>query len=102
GFILQLGHNGLSCPNPHPHTSTLTVIDITGIHKLSVKFCNCADSRTANNYDQVLRARLWLATVKRPRTATMLHTCKLSHALTLQGKTNAYDFWNVLCRVTDS
>ncbi|KAI0059390.1 hypothetical protein BV25DRAFT_1871612 [Artomyces pyxidatus] len=69
---------------------------------LSVKFCDCADERTASNYIQVLRARLWPATVKRPRTATTLRTCKLFHALTLQGKTNAYDFWNALCRVTDS
>ncbi|KAI0066772.1 hypothetical protein BV25DRAFT_1867938 [Artomyces pyxidatus] len=102
GFILQLGHDGLSCPNPRPHTTTLTVIDITGIHKIYVKFCDCADSRTANNYIQVLRARLWPATVKRPRTATTLRTCKLFHALTLQGKTNAYDFWNALCRITNS
>ncbi|KAI0055066.1 hypothetical protein BV25DRAFT_1873220 [Artomyces pyxidatus] len=102
GLILQLGHDGLSCPNPRDHTTQLTVIDITGVHMLSVKFCDCADARTAPNYIQVLRARLWPSTVKRPRTATTFRTCKLFHALTMQGKTNAYDFWNALCRMTDS
>ncbi|KAI0060273.1 hypothetical protein BV25DRAFT_1871286 [Artomyces pyxidatus] len=101
GLCIQLGHDGLECPNPRPHTSTLTVIDITGVHKVTVCYCDCGLMQTVFNYTQLLRARWWPATVKRPRTVTTFRTCKLFHALTIQGKVNAYDFWNGLVRVTD-
>ncbi|KAI0054817.1 hypothetical protein BV25DRAFT_1816493, partial [Artomyces pyxidatus] len=41
------------------------------------------------------------ATVDRPQTVTTLRTLKMFHALTLQGKLNAYDFWCGLVRITD-
>ncbi|KAI0037287.1 hypothetical protein FA95DRAFT_1475383, partial [Auriscalpium vulgare] len=37
-----------------------------------------------------------------PRTVVTLRTCELFHALTLQGKMNAYDFWHGIARITDN
>ncbi|KAI0039250.1 hypothetical protein FA95DRAFT_1612723 [Auriscalpium vulgare] len=101
GLCIQLGHDNLSCPNPRPTTTNLTVIDTSGVHRVVVRFCDCGSLDTAKTYVQCLRARWWPATVKRPRTVVTLRTCELFHALTLQGKMNAYDFWHGLSRVTD-
>ncbi|KAI0042910.1 hypothetical protein FA95DRAFT_1584271 [Auriscalpium vulgare] len=101
GFVVQLGHDDLVCPNPRNTLSTLTVIDVSGIHRVAVRFCDCANMQTSRTFVQVLRARWWPATVQRPRTAVTLRTCELFHALTLQGKMNAYDFWHGPSRVTD-
>ncbi|KAI0054927.1 hypothetical protein BV25DRAFT_1922257 [Artomyces pyxidatus] len=101
GLCIQLGHDGLVCPLPRPYTTTMTVIDISGVHRVCVRFCDCSNAGTAYNYVQLLRARWWPATVQRPRTVITLRSCKLFHALALQGKVNAYDFWNGLCRITD-
>ncbi|KAI0039987.1 hypothetical protein FA95DRAFT_1503469 [Auriscalpium vulgare] len=102
GLTVQLGHDGLQCPTPRPTTTTLTVIDISGIHKVLVKYCDCGSIQAAQGYIQLLRARWWPATLKRPGTVVTLRTCELFHALTLQGKMNAYDFWNGLVRITDN
>ncbi|KAI0038390.1 hypothetical protein FA95DRAFT_1613426 [Auriscalpium vulgare] len=98
GLCLQLGHDDRTCPNPRQSSTKLTVVDTSGIHTVAVRFCDCG---TAPTYVQLLRVRWWPATMKRPRTAITLRTCELFHALTLQGKMNAYDFWHGLARITD-
>jgi hypothetical protein len=50
---------------------------------------------------QFMRAQWFPATVFRPRTVVTFRTLRLFHALTIQGKVNAYDFYNGLVRVTD-
>lgn len=48
-----------------------------------------------------MRVQWFPATARRPRTAVTLRTLHLFHALTIQGKVNAYDFYNGLVRITD-
>ncbi|KAI0037608.1 hypothetical protein FA95DRAFT_1578725, partial [Auriscalpium vulgare] len=98
----QLGHDGRSCPCPRNQSTAVTVIDISGVHTLHVRFCDCRNEHTANTYIQFLRAGWWPATVARPRTVTTLRTLELFHAMTIQGKLNAYDFWLGLVKVTDA
>ncbi|KAI0061776.1 hypothetical protein BV25DRAFT_1804969, partial [Artomyces pyxidatus] len=101
GLIIQLGHDGRSCPRPLAKNSPLTVIDISGVHEVQVQYCDCGRIGSSRPIVQLLRASLWPATVDRPQTATTLRTLKLFHSLTLQGKMNAYDFWCGLVRITD-
>lgn len=43
----------------------------------------------------------FLATALDPCTVVALHTLYLFHALTIQGKVNAYNFYNGLVCITD-
>ncbi|KAI0067061.1 hypothetical protein BV25DRAFT_1912397 [Artomyces pyxidatus] len=101
GLAIQLGHDGRPCATPRQHTNKITVIDITGIQSVAVRYCDCANVGTERTYVQLLRAGWWPATSTRPRTVTTLRTLKTFHAMTIQGKMNAYDFWNGLVRVSD-
>ncbi|KAI0062049.1 hypothetical protein BV25DRAFT_1870510 [Artomyces pyxidatus] len=89
GLTIQLGHDGRPCATPRERGNKITVIDITGIQTVT------------RTYVQLLRAGWWPATSTRPRTVTTLRTLKTFHAMTVQGKMNAYDFWNGLVRVSD-
>ncbi|KAA1479985.1 hypothetical protein DENSPDRAFT_789779, partial [Dentipellis sp. KUC8613] len=99
GLIVQLGHDGVDCASPSTTVQALTLIDITGIHKINIRFCECVPS--PRTYVQLLRARWWPATFERPQTAVTIRTLRLFHALTVQAKVNAYDFHNALIRMTD-
>ncbi|KAI0039074.1 hypothetical protein FA95DRAFT_1504685 [Auriscalpium vulgare] len=100
GLRVQLGHDGLPCPSPHERRAPLVVIDVSGIHEVNVNYCECGHV-TAQRLTQLLRASWWPATVTRPSTVTTFATLKLFHALSLQGKMNAYDFYSGLVRITD-
>ncbi|KAI0038140.1 hypothetical protein FA95DRAFT_1462130, partial [Auriscalpium vulgare] len=101
GLRIQLGHDGERCPVPSQRISPLVVIDVTGVHEVSIAYCDCAHTPAGQHVVQLLRASWWPATVHRPSTVTTFATLKLFHALSLQGKVNAYDFYSGLMRITD-
>ncbi|KAA1479653.1 hypothetical protein DENSPDRAFT_789438, partial [Dentipellis sp. KUC8613] len=101
GLSIQLGHDGHSCPHPHSSPTVITAIDVQGIHQLRVVLCDCELVGSAPTYIQLLRANWWPVTLNRPRTVVTIRTLKLFHALSVQAKTNAYDFYNGLVRFTD-
>ncbi|KAI0038918.1 hypothetical protein FA95DRAFT_1504888, partial [Auriscalpium vulgare] len=101
GQRLQLGHGGRTCPHPLIKPTPMTIIDISGVHEVYVDFCECGIIGAAHHFVQLLRASLWPATIERPQTAITLRTLKTFHALNLQSKLNAYDFWCSLVRLTD-
>ncbi|KAI0057483.1 hypothetical protein BV25DRAFT_1812316 [Artomyces pyxidatus] len=101
GLCIQLGHDGCPCPSPRSHPNKITVIDISGIRSVTVRYCDCGDLALSHTYVQLLRAKWWPATIARPRTVITWRTMKMFHAMTVQGKMNAYDFWNGLVRITD-
>lgn len=72
GFVIYLGHNGDRCPNaPTVKEHHKIVIGHTnGIHDCIVEYCHCAGR--ADNVTQLLRARLWPATLGNPHSAFML------------------------------
>lgn len=100
GLIVQLGHDGQACPKPLIHQRSLTVIDISGIHTIKYRLCGCL-LQNSDLVVQLMRVQWFPATALRPRTAVTLRTLRLFHALTIQGKVNAYDFHNGLERITD-
>ncbi|TFK51470.1 hypothetical protein OE88DRAFT_1735365 [Heliocybe sulcata] len=101
GLTLQLGHDGAVCLYPADGVDDFLLIDVTGIHRVSVEYCGC--QRTSlPKYAQLLRSSWFPASFKRPGTAFTFGLLNLFHQLTLQGKTNSYDFWLTLLRVTDN
>lgn len=100
GLVVQLGHDGHACPNPKVRQLPLTVIDISGVHMVKYSLCACMLQRL-DPIVQLMRAQWFPATALRPRTVVTFRTLRLFHALTIQGKVNAYDFYNGLVRITD-
>ncbi|KAI0064330.1 hypothetical protein BV25DRAFT_1790798, partial [Artomyces pyxidatus] len=101
GMVVQLGHDGRSCPQPRAMDQPLTVIDISGIHTVQYRLCDCCEQGGTQACIQLLRMKWWPATVTRPRTVVTFRTLRLFHALTLQSKVNSFDFYNGLVRITD-
>jgi hypothetical protein len=67
GLKLQLGcHRGVSCNWSDPTPSNMVIVDITGVHEVSVIFCECSGVDT---WIQLLRAQLYPATFGNPSTA---------------------------------
>lgn len=100
GLIMQLGHDGGPCSNPHD-PMILTIIDFTGIHHINVRFCDCGIIGSSKYFVQMLRAGWWPASLRRPKTGFTVRLLELFHALTLQSKTNGYDFYRSIVRMTD-
>ncbi|KAA1479641.1 hypothetical protein DENSPDRAFT_862064 [Dentipellis sp. KUC8613] len=101
GLVIQLGHDGAPCPNPHDSTKDITVIDVSGIHRVRARFCSCLLTETARTYVQLLRAKWWPMSLDRPQTTVTFRTLQLFHSLSLQAKINSYDFYHSLIRVTN-
>ncbi|KAJ7157664.1 hypothetical protein C8R43DRAFT_883129, partial [Mycena crocata] len=76
------------------------IIDTHGIHEVNLDFCNCS---TAQPHDiQLLRARLYPATGKSPRSASSFRVLRRFHLMTLESKCSAQEFYNSLKRESDN
>ncbi|KAG2052390.1 hypothetical protein BDR06DRAFT_983220 [Suillus hirtellus] len=95
GFRIQLGHKpGESCCRPHPaYDNDFIIIDIHGIHEVSLDFCNC--EHEAPHFKQLLRAQLFPATVTDPRTAATFSMLDLFHLFSFESK----DQYSVFLRI---
>ncbi|TDL14293.1 hypothetical protein BD410DRAFT_846162 [Rickenella mellea] len=100
GLVVSLSHTGVACPNCSTQTE-LTVIDTTGIHTVSVIFCDCHFASLPHR-TQLLRIRWWPATVDRPHTVTTFAALDTFLQLSLQSKINMYDFYRSLAHLTDN
>ena len=70
GLVVQLGHRvGDVCPAPSS-LHDLTVFDLSGAHRLVVRYCGC--DGTLSKHTQLLRARWFPATIERPATGFRL------------------------------
>ncbi|KAG2094383.1 uncharacterized protein F5147DRAFT_747814 [Suillus discolor] len=101
-FRIQLGHKpGESCRRPRPaYDNDFVIIDVHGIHEVSLDFCNC--EHEAPHFKQLLCARLFPATVTDPRTAATFSVLDLFHLLSFESKVSAYEFYHSLARRTDN
>ena len=102
GLRIQLGHPfGISCRNPeYTPGDCFTVLDIDGVHEISVDFCSC--QRDLPHTIQLLRMRLWPATVVEPKTAATFRLLEWFHVLGNQSKVSAYEYFTSLARRTDN
>lgn len=78
-----------------------TVIHTTGLHRLRVHFCRCSRGVLVDRYTQLIRARLWPATVAEPETATTFEALDDFNRLSLLGRLTSYDYYKALVSATD-
>ncbi|KAK7021990.1 hypothetical protein VNI00_017092 [Paramarasmius palmivorus] len=104
GLIIQLGHPiGEKCSQPQPSRTGFVVVDLEGIQDVSLQFCECRSVEAAGErWQQLMRARLYPATVAEPHTAFTFRTLSHFHHLTTQGKVSLYDFYYTLEKRTDA
>ncbi|KAF8131200.1 hypothetical protein EV363DRAFT_1165737 [Boletus edulis] len=102
GLHVQLGHlPGHPCHNPDPcFDDDFTVIDTTGIHSVSLNFCNCGHA--PSQFQQLLRFAWFPATTLRPRTAATFRVLELFHMLSLESKISGYEFYSSLSRLVNN
>ena len=83
---------------------TITVLDITGIQEVDVKYCCCERSTGVDGVDrnQLLNIRWFPASGKRPGTAVTFSTLKLYEIMSLQSKISGHDFYQSIVRLTDN
>ncbi|KAL5492982.1 hypothetical protein ACEPAI_4430 [Sanghuangporus weigelae] len=99
GLHVQLGHSGSSCPNPLPCAKNFRIMDTNGFHYVNIDFCNCG--LEPHRYSQLLQLRLFCTSAEHPKTAYTFDVLDLFQDLSLQGKTNAYDFFIALVYKSD-
>jgi hypothetical protein len=102
GLRVQLGHvHGEPCPNPRPAVNDrFVIVDSDGIHTVALDFCGC--SLTQPLATQLMRARLFPATLNDPRTAASFRVLETFQMLSFTAKTSAYEFLSALRRRTDN
>ncbi|KAN0078443.1 hypothetical protein V8E55_010500 [Tylopilus felleus] len=102
GLCVQLGHNpSHPCHNPKRcFDDTFVIIDTTGIHSISLDFCNC--EHVQSQFKQLLRFAWFLATTSHPRSAATFRVLEQYHLLSLESKISAYEFYAALSRLMDN
>ncbi|KAM6501762.1 hypothetical protein JOM56_001739 [Amanita muscaria] len=102
GLVVQLGHAGGKCVHPTPGPVGFCVFDATGVHRVTINYCDCGKDGFIPYWVQILRAGWFPATFNRPRTVFTFTCLDFFHELTLQGKTSIYDFYHTILRRTDN
>ncbi|KAJ7438372.1 hypothetical protein B0H11DRAFT_1752825 [Mycena galericulata] len=104
GLRIQLGHwvgrnNRCSLPEPAPGKAFVIVGD-HGVHRVALDFCGCGQGGSHAN--QLLRARLYPATVVHPRTAATFDELDHFQLMNFETKCSAYEYYHGLARVADN
>ncbi len=103
GYVLRMGHNCQDCKNFKDSGWPLTVIDLTGIQLVNVRWCECGHSPGgASRRVQLLRMRWFPTTAERPNTVITFDALEFFHLLALQAKTTFYDFYETLAKRVDN
>lgn len=110
GYAVPLGHQGGRCPyqsrRPHPPEGpqhdgiSFTVATPNGIHGTLLEFCICPGC--PSRVQQMMRAKLFPATIKQPIAALSLPTLRSYRCLSFRTKCSAHDFVGALQRLTDN
>lgn len=102
GLRLQLGHAiGDLCCNPKcAFGDDFVVMDTTGIHDVALDFCGCESAQS--HIKQLLRARLFPATVVDLKTAATFRVLEKYQLLSFKSKASTYEYYQCLVRLTDN
>ncbi|KZV65957.1 hypothetical protein PENSPDRAFT_563397, partial [Peniophora sp. CONT] len=103
GIRIQLVHPpGEVCPTREwSHVKDFAILHTNGIHHLRVDFCSCALGKDIPRPIQLMRRRLWPATVVDPQTATSFEALDDFTRLSLLGRLSAYDYHKAAQAATD-
>jgi hypothetical protein len=102
GLRIQLGHAvGEICCNACPaYNDDFVIIDNNGIHEVGLNFCGCGTAQTRTN--QLLRARLFPATVVDPKSAATFRVLEQYHLLSFESKASVFEFYQGLSHLTEN
>jgi hypothetical protein len=101
GLRLQLGHPpGERCSNPSSIHNDFVVLDINGVHDVTLCFCECqtAQSRTT----QLLRMHWFPATTLELKTAATFRLLHNFHILSFESKASTFEYWQTLACLTNN
>ncbi|KAL0564901.1 hypothetical protein V5O48_017133 [Marasmius crinis-equi] len=98
GLIIRLNHVSSQCPNPQKSHQKLQILDVNGIHDVTVEFCDC--ERKVEPYLQLLRRRIYPATQTVIKTCATFELLEHLHLLSLVAKGGTYDFYKFLEKAT--
>lgn len=103
GLRVQLGHPaGDVCLNPEQcPKDDFYIIHTNGIHEVGLDFCGCGKT-DQRHITQLLRARLFPATITSPKTAASMDVLDLFDFLSYESKMSAFEFYYSLERLTDN
>lgn len=79
------------------------VYDLSGLHVVDLTLCGCHNSEghIVESWAQLFRMGWYPATHDRPRSAFTFRVLDFFQELTFQGKTNTFDFYKALERISD-
>ncbi|KIJ63695.1 hypothetical protein HYDPIDRAFT_91709, partial [Hydnomerulius pinastri MD-312] len=100
GFILQLNHVHGPCPVPVNTCQDFKVLNLNGIHNITVRFCGCSKQLPHNI--QLLWHQLYPSTQVLPHTCATFRLLELFHMLMLTSKVSTYDFYRALEKLTSN
>ena len=102
GCRIQLGHPiGEPCLLKYPASSdSFVVIDTSGVHEVGLDYCGCRAD--VNETSQLLRFRLYPATVHSPNTATTFRCLHHFQLLSFESKCSVYEYFQTLVRESDN
>ena len=97
-----MGHPiGEKCLNPERAADDdFTVISAHGIQSIGLDFCGCGKS-SQDHVIQLLRIRLFPATIKYPKTAATFDCLEMFEKLSYVSKISAFEFYHAASRLTD-
>ncbi|KAJ7321807.1 hypothetical protein DFH08DRAFT_818177 [Mycena albidolilacea] len=103
GLRVQLCHSdNQPCPRARPGRSKFVVVAPNGFHHVAIDFCKCRLGGSKHKWEQLLSYGWYPATPDDPQSTITISALKLFHAVSLQGKTTAYHFFNALAKITDN
>ncbi|KAJ7225376.1 hypothetical protein GGX14DRAFT_386277 [Mycena pura] len=98
--VYQLGHHGFPCAFPGRRRS-MVVLDVRGIFKVDIQYCNCEKAAHCNNLAQLLGNAWYPATTIDPETCATFEVLEMFRLLNVIGNININDFVTTLERLTD-
>jgi hypothetical protein len=100
GLRVNVGHSsGDPCPSYQPCSRTFTLIDVNGIHRVAVDFCNC--SKRVDRWRQLMRIKWWPASLIDPHTAVTFACLRHFEKMNAHGHINATDYYRSLAHMSD-
>ncbi|KAK6992758.1 hypothetical protein R3P38DRAFT_141697 [Favolaschia claudopus] len=101
GQGIHLLHDGRKCRHAPPASKgrEFVLAHTNGIHVSRIFFCRCPDA--PEDYIQLLRERLYPATLEIPQTAFTFDVLHHSHVLNLTSKISGQDYYRSLQKLTD-
>jgi hypothetical protein len=97
-FILILGDHTLPCP--HGNKKNFLLGDLTGFHRISIVFCECA--HCPDQAVQLLRAHILPCSEDNPSTGFTFRVLRLFHLASTDAKLSASRFYALLQRSTNN